>query len=89
MTEETFWRVVRTSTPYGKYHSAHITSRGYDYNEESSLEEGPCVAESRLFDKLKSMGHIEDDKASESKKQRREYMEMKSNSMNIEHNGLD
>lgn len=58
MTEERFWQLVRVSTPYGKYHSAHITSMGYDHNEESSLEEGPYLAKERLRDKLVSLGHL-------------------------------
>lgn len=41
-----------------KYHAAHITCRGYDYFEESTLEEGEMVAKEKLFNKLKELGHI-------------------------------
>lgn len=58
MTEDRFWMCVRVSTPYGKYHSAHITCRGVDYNEESSLEEGEFVAKDKLFKRLKDLGYI-------------------------------
>lgn len=89
MTEDQFWMHVRISTPYGKYHSAHITSMGMDYNEESRLDEGEHVAKERLFKRLKELGHITEDLAKISRQQRAEYLEMKNQSMNIEHNGLD
>lgn len=79
MTEDRFWRTVRVSTPYGKNYSAHITCKGYDYNEESTLEEGESVAKQRLFDTLKKNGHIDeplnDDRA--------DYRAMCQNSMSI------
>jgi hypothetical protein len=59
MTEDDFWRLVMVTTPYGKYHAAHITCKGYDYSEESRLDEGENVAKEKLFNKLKSLGHIQ------------------------------
>lgn len=58
MKEQDFWILVRVNTPYGKYHSAFITCNCYDYNEESTLEEGPEVAKLKLFAHLKSLGHL-------------------------------
>jgi hypothetical protein len=56
--KERFWRVVRVSCPYGKYFSAHITSRGVDYNAEAELYEGEHMAKKRLFVKLEELGHF-------------------------------
>lgn len=58
MTEYDFWRLIRVTTPYGKYHSAHVTCKGYDYNKKSTLKEGKVVAQEKLLTKLKKLGHI-------------------------------
>jgi hypothetical protein len=56
--EQKFYRLVRRSTPYGKYHAANITWKGYDYFAESHLDDGEQLAVDRLFENLKGLGLI-------------------------------
>lgn len=56
--EQKFYRLVRTSTPYGKYHAANITWKGYDYFDEAHIDHGEQIAKDRLFEQLKKAGLI-------------------------------
>jgi len=58
MSETQFWSYVVTHCYDGKTLSAEVTCKGVGYVEECHVNEGDHTARLRLFNRLKSLGHI-------------------------------